>query len=42
MRHFIRAFAAPQDGRMALVADALGVIALFALMIGALHLPLFG
>jgi hypothetical protein len=42
MSHIIRAFAEPQESGMALIADALGVIALFALMIGALHLPLFG
>lgn len=44
MRHWLRLTLAPdtRDDRAALVADALGVLALFVLLMVALHLPMLG
>jgi hypothetical protein len=40
MRRILRSIHHPRDERTALIADALGVIALFFLAYVALHLPL--
>jgi len=42
MRHIKRALSAPNNDNAPLIADAMGVVALFALLIGALHLPILG
>ena len=40
MRRILRQLDNPQDDRLAMIGDALGVVALFALLYGALYIPL--
>lgn len=41
MRRIFRQIHDPRDERLAMLSDAVGVVALFGLFYGALHLPLF-
>jgi hypothetical protein len=39
MRRILRLIDTPRDNRIAMLGDALGVLALFAMAYAALHLP---
>ncbi|WP_255402878.1 hypothetical protein [Pararhodobacter sp. CCB-MM2] len=40
MRRILRQLDDPRDDRLAMLSDALGVVALFVLLYGALYIPL--
>lgn len=40
MRRILRSLTKPQDHRLMMIGDALGILALFGLAYAALHLPL--
>lgn len=42
MRRILRTMTEKRDSRFAMLADALGALAVFAMAFAALHLPLMG